>query len=167
MKCAKWFKSVMVLFSAVFLLVPSLIAPAILIPMTAVAQTQPVDNVNLNDSAFKIVVCDGPQLPSTMTTPSGYIPCNFNYAIFQIQHLINIAIVVGVFAAIVLFSYAGYIYISGGMRGDANAHSTAIDIFRKVGIGFIIMLSAWFIVYQIMAWLTGSSGFAVLLGKPS
>lgn len=184
MKWGKQLRFAVMFFSTIFMLAPSIIAPIIAMPMIAAAQTQPVDNVDLSSPGFKIISCDGPDLSQlkvpiqmtwqgkTVTVPPmsnapGYIPCDFNGAMMQVQHLINIAIVVGVFAAIVLFCYAGYIYISAGMKGDANAHSTALDIFRKVGIGFIIMLSAWFIVYQILAWLTGTSGFGVLLGKPS
>lgn len=127
----------------------------------------PADNVNLSDSNLKIITCDGPTLPSDIlkTTEAKlgrtYVPCDFNGLMFQTQHLINIAIVFGVVVAIGLFSYAGYLHITGTPANITKSYS----IFKKVGIGFIIMLSAWFIVYQVIIWLTGSSQFAVLLGK--
>jgi len=142
----------------------SMLMPSLAVPLAASAQTQPTDNVNLNDSNLKIITCDGPAGANTNNDPK-YVNCDFNGLMQQAQHLIDIAIVFGVVVAIGLFSYAGYMYISAGMRGDSNAHSTALNIFRKTGIGFIIMLSAWFIVYQVIIWLTGSSEFAVLLGK--
>jgi hypothetical protein len=120
-------------------------------------------------STFQIVVCDGPTLPADLKAAEEkklgrtYIPCDFNGAMMQVQHLIDIAMVLGVFAAIVLFTYAGYLLLTGT---EANRNK-AKDIFPKIFWGFIIMLSAWFIVYQILNWLTGSSSpFTKLLGNP-
>jgi hypothetical protein len=135
----------------------------------------PTTNVNVNDSGFKFVVCDGPDVSNVQgytgpgangKNPDGstYIPCDFNGAMMQVQHLINIAIVLGVLAAIVLFSYAGFLYVTAS--GNPGKLSQAHAIFKNVAIGFILMLSAWFIVYQILAWLTGDgSGFSALLGN--
>jgi hypothetical protein len=96
-------------------------------------------------------------------TKRDYVVCNFNGAMLQVQHLINIMMVIGVLVAIVMFSYAGGLYITGSKPNVDKAHK----IFPKVFGGFIIMLSAWFIVYQILSWLTGpSSGFNTLLGSP-
>lgn len=149
-------------------------ALSVLAPSFAAAQTQPVDSVDLNSSSFSIVVCDGPHNPQgdapvnivndqgQVTGTRPYVVCDFNYAMFQIQHLIDIGIVLGVVVAILLFLYAGFLHITGVPANITKSY----DIFKKVGIGFIIILSAWFIVYQIIAWLTGSSTFAVLLGRP-
>ncbi len=81
----------------------------------------------------------------------------------QVQHLIDIAMVLGVLAAIILFVYAGYLYITG-IPGNIDK---AKGIFPKVFWGFIIMLVAWFVVFQLLSWLTGNSGFGTLLGSPS
>lgn len=146
--------------------------------------TSPMPTVDVNSSSFKLIICDGPDLsglPSgteiTMqgqpvaithgtnpTKPDGsrYIPCDFNGAMMQVQHFINIAMVAGVLVAILGFSYAGFLFITG----TPGNISRAKEIFPKVGIGFIIMLSAWFIVYQLLSWLTGGSGFSALLGTP-
>ncbi len=128
---------------------------------------------NLNSSAFKIVACDGPENlnhinPATGKIEQGYIadpsfvPCNFKGVMIQIQHLINIMMVVGVFASIAAFSWGGFLYITGKEGNIKKAH----EIFPKVFIGFIIMLSAWFIVYQILSWLTDNDAFKSLLGSP-
>lgn len=129
-------------------------------------------NLNPNSSAFKIVVCDGPTLPPALLieenakrdeSQSLYVACDFNGMMLLVQHLINIMMVIGVLVAIVMFSFAGYLYITGK---EANI-TKATSIFPKVLWGFIIMLSAWFIVYQILSWLTKEgSGFSTLLGKP-
>ncbi len=136
--------------------------------------------LNPNNSAFKIVVCDGPTFPtdsSGQLTPAGkilqdaaekslggkrYVPCDFNGVMLQVQHLIDIMMVLGVLVAIGMFSYAGFLYITGKQANIDKAHA----IFPKVFFGFIIMLSAWFIVYQILSWLTNNPGFKTLLGTP-
>ncbi len=137
------------------------------------------DTTNIEDptkSTFKIVVCDGPDLSGVATsspakaalyksagkTEATYIPCNFNGMMIQVQHLINIMMVLGVFAAIILFTYAGYLLMTG-KEGDRKK---AKDIFPKILTGFIIMLVAWVVVYEILNWLTVSSlGFGKLLGQ--
>ncbi len=136
---------------------------------------------DISDKGFKLVVCDGPdgaghynpvtkefsseKLNGSYKYPlkDDYIPCDFNGLMMQVQHLINIAIVVGVLVAILGFSYAGFLYITGS--GDPGKLTQAHSVFKKVLIGFIIMLSAWLIVFQVLSWLTGKSGFGALLGK--
>ena len=122
---------------------------------TLTTQTPPVD---VTSSGFKFTVCDGPA-----GAPNVQIPCDFTGLMLQVQRLIDIAIVLGVFVAIIGFCYAGYLYISGTPDNISKAHT----IFLKVFEGLLIMLAAWFIVYQILSWLTGNSGFMTLLGKPS
>jgi|GEM_PF-1566762 len=140
-------------------------------------------------NGFQLTVCDGPaflntqaahrikQYDDTITiTPVGwtpdpnYIPCDFNGAMIQIQHLINIAMVLGVLAAIAGFSYAGFLLISMSITGKMDDRKKALDIFKKVIIGFVVMLVSWFIVYQIIDWLvvkdsTGKSSLQYLLGN--
>lgn len=133
---------------------------------TARAQNEPSDNPS--ESNFKIVYCDGPELPPKVLEATkaklggrAYIVCDANAAVKQVQHLINIMIALGILGAIIGFCYAGYLYITGVPGNISKAH----EIFKKVVMGFIIMLVAWFIVYQVMIWLTGESGFMTLLGK--
>lgn len=113
-------------------------------------------------SSFKLVWCDGPKLPPSMQTPSGYIVCDFNGAVMQVQHLINVMVVVGVLLAIIAFCQAGYLY----MTPVADKKSEAKELFVKVLKGFIIMLCAWFVVYQLLSWLGGNSATTYLLGNP-
>jgi len=131
-------------------------------PVSAQTLTSPDPNANPNATGFKLVSCDGPTLPPGMTVPQGYVPCDFNGVMIQVQHLINVAMVLGVFAAIAGFSYAGFLYVTGSEGNLKKAH----EIFPKIFWGFIIMLSAWFIVYQLLGWLTNNSGFKALLGSP-
>lgn len=117
---------------------------------------------NINSSSFRLVICDGPVLPDNHPdkTPN-YVPCDFKGLMMQLQHIINIAMVAGIILAIIGLTYAGFLYITGIPKNITQAH----DIFPALIKGFILMLSAWFIVYQILEWLTGSRGFGVLLGS--
>jgi hypothetical protein len=135
-------------------------------------QTAPTDpkTEDPSNSAFRISVCDGPTIPPNQPEVLAkaqadldhtYVACDFNAVILLVQHLINIMLVVGVLAAIVMFAYAGLLFISGQKPKIDKARS----IFPKVFVGFIIMLSAWFIVFQILSWLTDNNGFKTLLGS--
>lgn len=145
------------------------------------AQTLDLQVSNPNSSKFKLLICDGPEQLNQAKThmiPDGkgglkldppnwrpdpnFVPCNFKGLMIEVQHLINIMITLGVFAAILGFTYAGYLHITGVPAKIDRAR----DIFRKVTIGFIIMLTGWFMVYQILDWLTGNSGLKALLGSP-
>lgn len=136
--------------------------------------SSPVTSEDPTQTGFRVVVCDGPHNPKgdkpvdlfdtngNKTGTRAYVVCDFNGAMMTVQHLINIAMVMGVFAAVVLFTYAGFLML----KGDEKSRGHAKEIFPKVFWGFVIMLSAWFIVYQILNWLTGNSAFTKLLGNP-
>jgi hypothetical protein len=119
--------------------------------------------LNPFSSDFKLSICDGPTLPNPlpagMTKPAKYVPCDFNGLITQTQFLINAMIMLGVLAAVVSFSYAGYLYITGVEKNISDAK----EIFKKTIIGLIMMLGAWFIVFQLLDWLA-NSGAKTLLG---
>lgn len=145
-------------------------------PLGAYAQVQNVPPVNLTQNptgntpfgAFRILQCDGPAKLNDASThqikdASGnwitdpdwrpdpnFIPCDFRGLMIQVQFLINAAIVIGVLAALIGFAYAGFLYITGTKGNIEKAHK----IFPKIFWGFILMLTAWFIVYQILKWLT-------------
>jgi hypothetical protein len=128
----------------------------------ALAQTDE-EKQNPNSSFFRIVVCDGPKLPDNYPNkPANYVPCDFVGLMKQVQHLITLMLIVGVLAAIVMTTYAGYLYISGSEDNMKKARS----IFPKLFWGFVLMLTAWFIVFQILSWLTDNNGFKTLLGNP-
>lgn len=144
-----------------------LIAAFVVTPFLTTSAQTPAEYSDPTSSSFRIVVCDGPTLPPSLmaeATKGGkrYQPCDFKGLMLQVQHLINIMMVLGVFASIGAFSWAGWLYISGVPANKSKAHA----IFPKIFTGFIIMLSSWFIVYQILSWLTDNSGFKVLLGTP-
>lgn len=161
----------------------TLLASLSLLPASSLVQAQNQQYEDITNSNFKIVTCDGPHNPKgdpavptydasgkqSGTRP--YVVCDFGAAMQEIQHLINIMIIVGVVAAIGGFCYAGYLYVVHG--SESGARSEASGVFKKVFIGFIIMLTAWFVVYQILAWLQCGPGStncqsvgSALLGQP-
>ncbi|MDB5239212.1 MAG: hypothetical protein JWO00_547 [Candidatus Parcubacteria bacterium] len=119
---------------------------------------------------FRLTQCDGPTLPPVVasalpTDPTKfqdeyghmppYVPCDFRHLMIQAQYLINVMIVLGVLGALIGITYAGFLYI----KGDSSDRNKAKDMLPKMFWGFILMLTAWFIVSQIMVWLTGSSAY--------
>ncbi|MEI8249216.1 MAG: hypothetical protein WCG07_01845 [Candidatus Taylorbacteria bacterium] len=125
---------------------------------------------NPNSSGYRLVTCDGPE-GSRSLYPGGvvddgngqshqFVACDFGGLVNQVQHIINALIVFGVFIALIGFLYTGYLFITGKEDDRKRGYS----IFPKIFWGFIIMLSAWFIVHQIMNWLaSNASGFTSLL----
>ena len=128
---------------------------------------------NPNSSGYQLVTCDGPTLPADVKAklaadeqfshgkgPDGYVACDFGGLMNQVQHIINALIVFGVFIALIGFLYTGYLF----MTGKEDDRKRGYSIFPKIFWGFIIMLSAWFIVHQIINWLaSNASGFTSLL----
>ena len=145
-------KNVTSLMLALFLIVA---------PLTMYAATP---TLNPFSPDFKLSICDGPRLPDSLKEQASkdYTPCDFAGLMSQAQFLINAMIMLGVLAAIVSFTYAGALYLTG----EQGKIKQARGIFKNVGIGFIIMLTAWFIVYQLLDWLVANPGVKSLLGNP-
>lgn len=109
------------------------------------------------DRNFTLNVCDGPNSAvlakkfSEDPANSGkqYRPCNFNALMELAQHLINSMITLGILASLALFTYAGGLHVTGSPGNIEKAKK----IYTNVLKGFIIMITAWFIVYQIVDWI--------------
>ncbi len=73
--------------------------------------------------------------------------CTFNDFIRVIGGIVNgTMLLISVYAAI-SFMYAGYAYLTSG--GSSEKVSYAKGIFKKVLVGYIIILTAWLIIYTI------------------
>jgi len=139
---------------------------------TQTLKTPPLEASNPKSDKFRILICDGPARLNNIK-PDGtidplyvrdpkFIACDFNGVMLQIQHIINILLVTGVLGAIVGFAWAGGLHITGIPENIKKARK----MFPRIFWGFVIMLTAWFIVYQILSWLTeDKSGFKTLLGS--
>jgi len=81
--------------------------------------------------------------------------CNFGHVIIGIQNLINYGVVISVPLAAVAFTFAGFLYVTAA--GDTAKIASAHKIFKNVLIGFIIVLSAWLIVFTLTSALLRSN----------
>jgi hypothetical protein len=96
--------------------------------------------------------------PGCPIVPCGYeycviagcdlIPCDFNALIKLANNIMDLAFYISVPIAAIAFSWAGFLYITAG--GNSGRLGKAHEIFTKVGIGFIIVLSSWLIVSTII-----------------
>ncbi len=111
----------------------------------------------LNYSGF--VKCDG---VVKKDEPGRTTECNFAALVGTINSLINWVFVISIPIATVLFAYAGLLYITGIPGKISQAHA----IFKSVGIGFIIMITAWFAVRTVVGWFVEpGSGATTFLGN--
>jgi len=101
------------------------------------------------------------QIPTIVpcTGASGDNPCKLCHIAQLAQNALNAGIYIAVFLSAVLFAWAGFRYITAG--GESSHASEAKKIFWNVGIGLVLMLSAWLIVDFIMKMLVSES---VLVG---
>ena len=74
-------------------------------------------------------------------------PCDFEDLVALAQILIEWLIYISVSVAAIMFTYAGYLYVTAA--GSEEQVKKAHEIFRNVFIGFILVLAAWLIVYTI------------------
>jgi hypothetical protein len=114
-------------------------------PLAVVAQ----NNVTNYDTPG-LVKCDGAPLPGEDKKR-----CNFAEFIKAIQYLINWMITISFFLVILVFAYAGILFMSGSEGNIKKAKS----MFSKVVIGYIFMLGAWLLVQTIMKLMVSSQDY--------
>jgi hypothetical protein len=102
-----------------------------------------------------LVKCDGVLKPGE---PGRREVCNFAALFDTINKTINWMFYISIPVATALFAYAGLLY----MRGTSGSRTQANTIFTNVGIGFIIMLTAWFLVRQVVGWFVKSEAGATI-----
>lgn len=81
-----------------------------------------------------LIVCDGPN-------------CTFNSLLLLVERVITFLIYISIPLASISFAWAGFLLIFSG--GSEQKKNEAKSIFTKTAIGFIIVLSAWLIIYFI------------------
>lgn len=84
-----------------------------------------------------LVPCDGPD-------------CDFNSVVELIQRGIDFILTYAILPiAAVMFAYAGYILL---FQGDNPGERTkAMNIFKNVAIGVVVVMAAWLIVHTILS----------------
>ncbi len=94
---------------------------------------------------------------------SAYVhECGFADLIHLIKNLITDLVLIATLLAVVAFCYAGFLLLTS--NGNKSALDKAKDILGKVVTGYVVILSAWLIIYTITNVLL-SSGYT-LLGTP-
>ena len=105
-----------------------------------------------------LVRCDGVVDPA-VDGPTAKV-CNFVELMNTANYIINWLFYIAVSLCVVMFSYAGFLYMSAS---ESNVKQ-AKGIFSNVIRGFIWMLLGWFVVHELLVWLTESSaGYDALL----
>lgn len=87
----------------------------------------------------------------TGDTPDGAVTgpeqCSFNHVIILIQNILEFLIMISLPISAIMFAYAGWLYMSA--QGSESQVSKAHSVFKNVTIGFILILSAWVIVWTV------------------
>lgn len=98
--------------------------------------------------------------PASATAQDGLVPdcdadCGWEDFIEMTNTIINWLITIATSVAVLLFMYAGFLYLTSG--GDESQVKQATTIFTNVAVGFAIMLIAWLLVITIVSLLTGDN----------
>jgi len=72
------------------------------------------------------------------------------------QNILNTSIYLAVFLSAVLFAWAGFLYLTN--VGSSGQHSKAVEVFKNVAIGLVIIIAGWLIVDTLMRTLVGNGG---------
>lgn len=97
-------------------------------------------------------------LGPNIATAQGLVPCSdpaecdWDAFVGMINGLIEWLIIIATSVAVLLFMYAGFLYLTSG--GDDAKIKQAKTIFINTAIGFAIMLMAWLLVETIFNLLT-------------
>lgn len=105
-----------------------------------------------------LIVCGG-DLPGTDHE------CTFADVMTLARVLVNFVFFLSVPICIILFSYAGWLYITSG--GDSGKVEEAHTIFKNVATGFAIILGAWLIVHTILVTLLNTNNYNIIQGNNS
>ena len=71
------------------------------------------------------------------------------------QNILNAAIYLAVILSAVLFAWAGFLYLTN--VANAGQHSRAVEVFKNVFVGLIIILAGWLVIDIVMRALVGAS----------
>ncbi|HEY9586250.1 MAG TPA: pilin [Candidatus Paceibacterota bacterium] len=89
--------------------------------------------------------------------------CDFNQLMILANNIITFLVTLSFPVAAVAFAYAGFLIMTAG--GDTGKVERGKEIFKNVGIGFIIILAAFLVVSVIMKTFVKSSEFVNLLQR--
>lgn len=70
--------------------------------------------------------------------------CNFCDLLVLAENIINFLVYFAVFVAVLMFVYAGFLYLTAG--GSSGQITKAHNVFRATILGFVLTLAAWLII---------------------
>ena len=91
-------------------------------------------------------------LPSVSFSQSQIVTCDdcgYEDLLNTFQSILNFIIYAAGVVAVIMFVWAGFIYITAG--GSPGKLSEAHDIFKNTLIGFVFVLASWLIISSILA----------------
>jgi len=88
--------------------------------------------------------------------------CGFPDAIAQIQKLINAIFLLALPIVVISITWSGIQILLA--QGNSGALNKAKELFRKVIVGFLIVLVAWIFVYNISSYLLCPRYYTPFLG---
>ena len=94
---------------------------------------------------------NGPIQPPDGLPPACGADCDFNHLMQLANNIMRFIIMIAIPLTAIIFSYAGFLYITAA--GNETQIHHAHDIFIKVATGFFFILAAWLIVYLITSTL--------------
>lgn len=111
-----------------------------------------------------LILMTAPSITMALSWPGPIVPKECNLAggcqnICQVatlvQNILNAAVYLAVFVSAVLFAWAGFLYLTN--VANSGQHSRAIEVFKNVAIGLVIILGGWLVVEVIMRTFLDSS----------
>lgn len=105
----------------------------------------------------------GDPVPDGLVTcgDPGQFPCDFNAFILMLNNIIDWIIGISVIIATISFIWGGFLWLTSGAK-PANKDK-AKDILLNTLWGFLLILTAWLIIYTILTYLTPAN----IEGKPN
>ncbi len=104
------------------------------------------DELTMQDEAQPgyLIVCSGPE--GVATSSSDYDPCTITDLFELINKLVNFLIFVALFISIIVFMYAGVLYLMSTDKSDQTKR--AKEMMLKTVKGIIVILIAWVLIYS-------------------
>ena len=121
-----------------------------IIAFIALAVFAPFGSVSAQTPSFEgpIVPCGTEESGSTDLYQGEKLTCGACELLALSQNIINFIVFLATVAAVLMFVYAGFIYITAA--GDTGKIKQAHGIFSAVIVGFIIVLAAWLFIDLLM-----------------
>src|SRR3989344_2078472 len=125
-------------------ILPKLLASLAILFLSAAPLAVFADGIPFAPGWQIVPPCEDTPPPAPVGQPAPPQECGFSTFMHLIRHLLDIALFLTIPLATLLFTYAGLLYLSAS--ASPGNISQAHGIFWSVGLGFMWVLGAWFVV---------------------